>query len=296
MGKGIDTMNERTPDEKHISKDEKEIILYQERKKHFRHLDKLRWQVPGIVIFSSAAVAAFASQGKSEAPLPVVLMILGLFAFASFWFQVRLTGHLERLSKQFRASEKGGLFQLRQDDSTSPPPPFYKSAAFWFMLLNWVVGFTAFCAGVVLFCDAFVAWWYPTFPLVLSVGVSGIVLFSGRCEYNAKRKENLPAGRIRGKIVGWPWFIGAIILLIGVAVVVHRLGICEGESARKEVLATENSVDAYVGSGINEKINHKTAELEALLDERSKQDGILRDTLNKFKRTGVIDNGTDTEQ
>lgn len=126
------------------------LQIYQQKYLQYRHLDTLRWQIPGLVATIGAIILSLGSD-KAKALLPYLLCGYGAFALLCWYFLGRITYH--HVVNQRALRRVGELL----GDWTIPPSTSavrrWISAAFWFRAFVLLIGCVSLVACLVITWD-----------------------------------------------------------------------------------------------------------------------------------------------
>lgn len=126
------------------------LAAYCERYSSYRHLDTLRWQVPGLAFAVGGALLGFAPRPQSGVPRWPVLVLYGLFALLCARLMYRVGVNLRANNVVLRR------YGLSFGDDSVPPPPQWQGASVYVELFLCLVGLGSIAVAV---CD--LAGWWP---------------------------------------------------------------------------------------------------------------------------------------
>lgn len=118
------------------------LAVYAQKYETFRHLDSLRWQVPGLVFAVGGVVLGFAPKLSNSLPHPAATMTYGLFALAGAYLMHRIRFASRSNSAILRR------FAISLGDYGIRPPPGLASASSVIHLLLAAVGLGSLLLGV----------------------------------------------------------------------------------------------------------------------------------------------------
>lgn len=109
------------------------LAAYREKYATYRHLDALRWQVPGLAFAVGGALLGFAPRAPNGIPVSPVLALYGVFALLCARLMYRVGVNLRANNVVLRR------YSLSFADDSIPPPPRGQGASVY------VEVFLAFC-------------------------------------------------------------------------------------------------------------------------------------------------------
>ena len=129
------------------------LAAYCEKYSNYRHLDTLRWQVPGLAFAVGGALLSFAPQPSSRIPRWPVLLLYGVFALLCARLMYRVGVNLRANNVVLRR------YGLSFGDDSIPPPPRGQGASLYVELFLGIVG------GLSVLVAAFdvISWWLAHF-------------------------------------------------------------------------------------------------------------------------------------
>ena len=125
------------------------LAAYSEKYSHYRHLDTLRWQVPGLAFAVGGALLSFAPRPQSGLPSPPVLALYGLFALLCARLMHRVGVNIRANNVVLRR------YGLSFGDDSISPPPRWRGASVYIELF---LGFVGAVSLAVAACDQFGLW------------------------------------------------------------------------------------------------------------------------------------------
>ena len=117
------------------------LAIYKQKYDTWRHLDSLRWQVPGVVFASSAVILGFARQ-PDGLPSRWVMVLYGIFVLMSAWLMLRIGHNLAQNNKALRSA----AFTI--GDHSIPKPPRRLSASNWGIIFLLMLGAISLVGGL----------------------------------------------------------------------------------------------------------------------------------------------------